>query len=93
MTVQRYKPIGYRRILIADWCVGLPANHEVPSSKPALVTGSVFSALSIAVMQASTILQAMNCADTHGALGTHLLGVRVTRMRFVGVKCLYMPTL
>ena len=70
---------------IADWFLGLPANHEVPSSKPALVTGSVFSALSIAMMQASTTLHAMNCADTHGELGTHLLGVRVTRMRFMGL--------
>ena len=71
--------------------LGLPVNHGVPSSKPAVVTGSVFSALSIAVMQASTTLYAMNCADTHGELGTHLLGVAVTRVRFMGLKGLYTP--
>ena len=26
---------------MADWFAGLPANHEVPSSTPALVAGSV----------------------------------------------------
>ena len=26
---------------MADWLAGLPANHEVPSSRPALVAGSV----------------------------------------------------
>ena len=39
-------PAGIRVFLeinthMADWFAGLPANHEVPSSRPALVAGSV----------------------------------------------------
>ena len=50
-------------------------NHEVPSSTSALATRSKLAKKPI-----------MSCADTHGQLGTHMLGVRVTWMQFTGFR-------
>ena len=36
-----HKREGIKPTHMADWFAGLPANHEVPSSRPALVAGSV----------------------------------------------------
>ena len=46
---------------MADWFAGLPANYEVPSSRPAHGSRERVKRL---------FLRLLNCADTHGQLGT-----------------------
>ena len=60
---------------LAEWFVGLPAEHEVPSTKPRWEQG-VWIVLSRHGGDACvcTTLHAVNCADTHGQLGTHCSG-------------------